>query len=222
MKVLVAQDKPRTADSLSRALHGEGHSVVVAHDGEQALEYGRSPDCDVILLDVMLPRLDGFTVIKTLRAEKHFTPTIIVSARHAMSDIVRGLDLGADDYLTTPYAFDVLLARMRAVARRGAADTPVELRFEDLSIDSATRELRRGNRVRSLTRTEFALLELLLRRAECIVPHDVLFEAGWGLGAEATEATLYVFVRTLRIKIGEPQLLHTARGVGYTIRHALG
>src|SRR6185369_801069 len=117
MKVLVVEDKPRMANFLSSALHREGHSVVVAYDGQEALDIERSADCDVILLDVMLPRVDGFTVIKTLRAEKRFTPTIMLSARDAMNDIVRGLDLGADDYLTKPFALCVLLARIRAVAR---------------------------------------------------------------------------------------------------------
>ena len=219
MKVLLVEDKPRMADLLARALHREGHSVLVAYDGQEALDIGRSADCDIILLDVMLPRVDGFTVIKTLRAEKYFTPTIIVSARDAMNDIVRGLDLGADDYLTKPFALDVLLARIRAVARRGSADAPVELRFDDLVLNPATHELQRGHVVSTLTRTEFALMELLLRRAGKIVPRDALIEAGWGMGAEVNEGTLYVFIRGLRTKIGEPQLLHTARGIGYTLRH---
>ena len=219
MRVLVAEDKPRMANYLSRALHREGHSVLVVSDGPEALEAGRSAECDVILLDVMLPRMDGFTVIRTLRAEKRFTPTIIVSARDAMNDIVRGLDSGADDYLTKPFSLDVLLARIRAVARRGNSDAPVDLHYEDLTLDPGTHELRRGSRSITLTRTEFALIELLLRRSGKIVPREVLIEAGWGLGSDVNEGTLYVFISALRNKIGEPQLLHTVRGVGYTIRN---
>ncbi len=218
MRVLVVEDKPRMANLLSRALHREGHTVMVANDGKVALDIGRSTAYDVILLDVMLPGVDGFTVIKTLRDEKCFTPTIILSARDAISDIVRALDLGADDYLTKPFALNNLLARMRAVARRGPSDAPVELRFEDLVLDPGTHELRRGGNVSSLTRTEFALMEVLLRRAGKIVPRDALIEAGWGLDSEVSEGTLYVFIRSLRTKIGEPQLLHTERGVGYTLR----
>jgi len=218
MRILVAEDKPRMADFLARALHREGHAVLVAYDGQQALEVVRSADCDVILLDVMLPRVDGLAVIRTLRAEKRFTPTIIVSARDAMNDIVRGLDSGADDYLTKPFALDVLLARIRAVTRRSAPDAPVDLRFQDLVLNPGTHELRRAGRACALTRTEFALMEVLLRRAGMIVPRDALIEAGWGVGADVNEGTLYVFISALRNKIGEPQLLHTVRGVGYTIR----
>jgi DNA-binding response OmpR family regulator len=206
---------------LERALKTEGHSVVLAFDGEQALASGRSQDLDVILLDVMLPRMDGFAVIRNLRAEKLTTPTIMVTARDAMADIVRGLDLGADDYLTKPFTLDVLLARIRAVARRGPVVHSDELQFEDLKLNSRTHELSRNGRTTPLTRTEFALLEKLMRNAGSIVPRDVLVEAGWGHCAEVNDSTLYVFVRILRNKIkalGENQLLHTVRGVGYTIR----
>jgi DNA-binding response OmpR family regulator len=222
MKVLVAEDKPRMAELMRRALYRDGHSVILAYDGEEALELGRAYSCDVILLDVMLPRMDGFTVIKTLRAEKHNIPTIIVSARDAMSDIVRGLDLGADDYLTKPFALNVLLARIRAVARRSPISSPVNLTYFDLTLEVARHELTRGSRTASLTRTEFALVELLMRRAGTIVTRDSLIEAGWGLDSEVNESTLYVFMRSLRTKIAqgeEAQLLHTARGVGYMLRY---
>src|SRR5262245_33944827 len=219
MRVLVAEDKPRMARLLQRALQGEGYSVELAFDGEQALAMGLSGGLDLMILDVMLPRLDGFDVIKNLRAAKQMLPTIMVTARDAMSDIVRGLDLGADDYLTKPFALDVLLARVRALTRRGPAAYPQDLQVEDLVLDSRTHELRRGSR--SVTRTEYALLETLMRRAGCIVSRDALVEAGWGGSAEVSEGTLYVFVRGLRAKIAvgnERQLLHTARGVGYTLR----
>jgi DNA-binding response OmpR family regulator len=221
MRVLVAEDKPRMATLLQRALYNEGHSVTLAYDGRAALELGRSPDYDVILLDVMLPFIDGFAVLKALRSERCHTPTIIVSARDAMSDIVRGLDLGADDYLTKPFALDVLLARIRAVSRRSPVVEPKVLAFEDLTLDSASHELRRGDRTAALTRTEYALLEVLMRRARRIVTRDSLIEAGWGLNSDVNDSTLYVFIRALRAKIsqnGERQLLYTARGVGYVLK----
>ena len=221
MRVLVAEDKPRMARFLQRALQDEGYAVELAFDGEQALSMGLSGGLDLMVLDVMLPRRDGFDVIRNLRAAKQMLPTIMVTARDAMADIVRGLDLGADDYLTKPFALDVLLARVRALTRRGPAAYPQDLQFEDLVLDIRTHELRRGNRSASLTRTEYALLETLLRRAGCIVSRDTLVEAGWGGGAEVSDGTLYVFMRSLRAKIAvstERQLLHTARGVGYTLR----
>lgn len=206
---------------LQRALQSEGYSVELAFDGEQALSMGLSGGLDLMVLDVMLPRRDGFDVIRHLRAAKQTLPTIMVSARDAMSDIVRGLDLGADDYLTKPFALDVLLARVRALTRRGPAAYPLDLQFDDVVLNSRTHELQRGGRMAALTRTEYALLETLMRRAGCIVPRDVLVEAGWGGGAEVSDGTLYVFIRGLRSKIalaGERQFLHTVRGVGYTLR----
>jgi DNA-binding response OmpR family regulator len=218
MRVLVAEDKPAMANLLTRALRREGHSVQVAYDGHEALDLGRCDDNDVILLDLMLPRMDGFTVIRTLRTEHICTPTLIVSARDAMSDIVLGLDSGADDYLTKPFALDVLLARIRALSRRLPVSAPANLVFHDIMLNANTHSLHRNGRVSSLTRTEYALMDLLMRRAGSIVTHDALIEAGWGLGAEVNEGTLYVFIRMLRTKIGETQLLQTVRSVGYALR----
>jgi DNA-binding response OmpR family regulator len=219
MRVLVAEDKPRMARLLQRTLESEGYSVVLAFDGEEALNIGISGGLDVIVLDVMLPGRDGFDVIRNLRAAKSMVPTIMVTARDAMSDIVRGLDSGADDYLTKPFALDVLLARIRALSRRGPAAYPADLQFQDLVLNTRTHELERGDRVLPLTRTEYGILEVMIRRAGCVVPRDVLVEAGWGGGAEVNDNTLYVFIRSLRNKIGgEPQLLHTVRGVGYSLR----
>jgi DNA-binding response OmpR family regulator len=219
MRVLVAEDKPRMARLLQRTLQNEGYSVALAFDGEEALSIGISGGLDVIVLDVMLPGRDGFDVIRNLRAAKSMVPTIMVTARDAMSDIVRGLDSGADDYLTKPFALDVLLARIRALSRRGPASYPADLQFQDLVLKSRTHEMQRGDRVLPLTRTEYGILEVMIRRAGCVVPRDVLVEAGWGGGAEVSDNTLYVFIRSLRSKIGnEPQLLHTVRGVGYSLR----
>src|SRR5215470_1449795 len=201
MRVLVAEDKPRMARLLQRALQSEGYSVALAFDGEQALDMGMAGGLDVLVLDVMLPRRDGFDVIRALRAAKKTIPTIMVTARDAMCDIVRGLDSGADDYLTKPFALDVLLARVRALTRRGPAAYPADLQFDDLALNSRTHELRRGNRTASLTRTEYALLETLMRRSGCIVSRDALVEAGWGGSAEVSDGTLYGFIRGLRAKI---------------------
>jgi DNA-binding response OmpR family regulator len=219
MRVLVAEDKPRMARLLRRTLESEGYSVALAFNGEEALNIGMAGGLDVIVLDVMLPGRDGFDVIRNLREAKSTVPTIMVTARDAMSDIVRGLDSGADDYLTKPFALDVLLARIRALSRRGPVAYPADLRFQDLLLNTRTHEMQRGGRVLPLTRTEYSILEVMIRRAGCVVPRDVLVEAGWGGGAEVSDNTLYVFIRSLRSKIGgEPQLLHTVRGVGYSLR----
>jgi len=195
--------------------------VILAYDGDRALKLGLAADLNVILLDVMLPRLDGLSVLRKLRQARLHTPVIIVSARDAGPDIVEGLDCGADDYLTKPFELDVLLARIRAVSRRAAAAQPPELTFADLRLNPGTYQLRRGQRTVALTRTEYALLETLVRRAGMVVPREVLIEEGWGLGSDVSDANLYFFVRALRSKItqpGETELLHTVRGVGYSIR----
>ena len=210
---------------IRKALQREGYSVSLSHDGQQALAMGMTGGFDVLLLDVMLPHLDGFDIVKGLRAAKQMTPVIMVSARDTMADIVRGLDAGADDYLTKPFPLDILLARVRALARRGPITCPDDLEFEGLRLDRRSHELTRGDRHETLTRTEFALLETLMRRPGGIVPHSVLAEAGWGIEADdVTDNTIYVFMRALRAKIsrpGEPQLLHTVRGVGYTLKSQL-
>jgi|ERR1700722_5995480 DNA-binding response OmpR family regulator len=219
MRVLVAEDKPRMARLLERTLQNEGYAVALAFDGEEALNIGMLGGLDVIVLDVMLPRRDGFDVIRSLREAKSMVPTIMVTARDAGSDIVRGLDSGADDYLTKPFSLDILLARIRALARRGPLAYPADLQFQDLVLRARTHEMQRGARIHPLTRTEYGILEVMVRRAGCVVPRDVLVEAGWGGGAEVSDNTLYVFIRGLRAKIGnEPQLLHTIRGVGYSLR----
>jgi DNA-binding response OmpR family regulator len=224
MRVLIAEDKPRMAGLLRRAFQREGYSVSLAVDGEQALAMGMLGGLDVLILDIMMPYRDGFDVIKTLRAARQMTPAIIVTARDAMADVVRGLDLGADDYLTKPFALDVLLARVRALARRGPVTCPDDLVYDDLVLDRGKHELLRGSRRVRLTRTEFALLEVLMRRGGRIVPREVLAEAGWGGGTEVSESMIYVFMRALRSKVTQPeeiQLLHTARGVGYTLRREI-
>ena len=195
--------------------------MSLAFDGDRALRLGLGTDIDAILLDVMLPCLDGLSVLRRLRAARLHTPVIIVSARDAGTDIVQGLDAGADDYLTKPFELDILLARLRAVARRAPAAQPADLIFQDLRLNSGTYQMHRGGRTVSLTRTEYALLESLIRRAGMVVPRNVLIEEGWGMESDVSDANLYFFMRSLRSKItqpGEAELLHTVRGVGYSIR----
>ncbi len=221
MHVLVVEDKRSLAGHLGRALENEGYAVTLAYDGEEALRLGRSGAFEVMLLDVMLPRLDGFKVIRKLREERMRTQTIIVSARDSMQDVIYGLDAGADDYLTKPFALDVLLAKVRAAARRAPVHAPREFHFDDLVLRPHRYELQRGERVALLTRTECVLLSVLMRRARTVVPHAVLVEEGWGVDSDVSYDRLYVFIRALRNKLthsGEHELLHTVRGVGYALR----
>ena len=187
MQVLVVEDKRSLATHIGRALEGEGYSVTLAYDGAEALRLGKTGDYDVMILDVMLPRMDGFTVIQKLREVKMRTQAIIVSARDSMRDVIFGLDAGADDYLTKPFALDVLLAKVRAAARRVQQPEAKALQFEDLILRPHHYELQRGERVATLTRTECALLETLMRRAQTVVPHGVLIEEGWNADADRYE-----------------------------------
>lgn len=221
MHVLVVEDKRSLAGHLGRALEGEGYTVTLAYDGEEALRLGKTGTYDVMLLDVMLPRMDGFSVIRRLREDRLRTQTIIVSARDSMKDIVHGLDAGADDYLTKPFVLDVLLAKVRAAARRAPIHAPLALQFDDLILHPNQFQLQRGSRHAALTRTECALLSVLMRRARAVVPHAVLIDEGWSGDEDVSFDSLYVLIRALRSKIthpGEPELLHTIRGVGYSLR----
>lgn len=221
MRILIAEDKRSFALHIGRALETEGHAVTLAPDGSEALRLGRTAEFDLILLDVMMPKMNGFDVIRRIRSERLPTQTILVSARDSMQDIVAGLDAGADDYLTKPFALDVLLAKVRATERRIPLKPATTLRFEDLELLPHQFELRRGERVASLTRTECALLETLMRRPRQVVPHEVLIEQAWGIGCDVSYDSLYVFIRALRGKItqkGEAERLHTVRGVGYCLR----
>ncbi len=221
MRVLIVEDKRSLAGHIGRALEGEGHTTAFAYDGDEALRLGKTNSFDLLILDVMLPLMDGFTVIRKLREDRLTTQTIIVSARDSMQDIIYGLDAGADDYLTKPFALDVLLAKVRAAARRAPDPVPRELQYDELVLRPHLFELQRGARVASLTRTECALIEVLMRRARNVVPHGALIEAGWDSDADVSYDSLYVFIRALRGKItqpGEYELLHTVRGVGYSLR----
>jgi DNA-binding response OmpR family regulator len=221
MQVLVVEDERRMAELLRQGLEEEGHSVVLAVDGREGLAIAESHAFDAIVLDVMLPGMDGFSMARKLRASRNQTPILMLTARDAIEDMVAGLNLGADDYLVKPFSFDVLLARLRAVSRRGPIPQPVHLRVQDLTLNPASREVARGGRRVALTRTEYSLLELLMRRAGRVVTRENLIEAVWGFDSDVRSNTLDAFIRLVRDKVdvaGEPKLIHTVRGVGYCMR----
>lgn len=225
MNLLIVEDETRMADLLRKGLNEEGHRATCAPDGVQGLELAKHYDFDVIILDLMLPKLSGYELAKRLRAEKVNTPILMLTARDSVPDIVRGLDLGADDYMTKPFSFDELVARLRAVKRRAAAAEDTCLRVGDLLLDLASREVARGEQRISLTRTEYSLLERLVYRAGKVVSRRALIEAVWGFDREIEENTLDAFMHLLRVKIDPPgrrKLIHTVRGVGYMIRGEIG
>jgi two-component system response regulator MprA len=221
MRILVAEDEAAMSELLRKGLEEEQHSVVTAFDGPSALEIARSTDLDVILLDVMLPGLDGLEVARRLRYGNNQTPVVMLTARDSVPDIVRGLDVGADDYLIKPFSFTELLARLRAAARRGAIPCPLQLQVADLQLDPATRRVCRGERTIHLTATEFKLLEFLMRRAGRIVTRQSLVEAIWWDSHDVEDNTLDAFISLLRNKVDRGhrrKLIHTVRGIGYSLR----
>jgi two-component system, OmpR family, response regulator MprA len=224
VRVLVVDDDRSVRESLRRSLQFNGYEVVTASDGLEALEtIAKQQRFDIIVLDVMMPRLDGLETCRRLRALGEEVPIIVLTARDAVSDRVSGLDAGADDYLPKPFALEELLARLRALLRRAQpVGTDGEaLTFADLSLDPLTREVRRGDRSISLTRTEFNLLELLLRHPKQVLTRQQILEDVWGYDFPTTANSLEVYVGYLRRKTeaeGEHRLIHTVRGVGYTLR----
>lgn len=222
MQILVVEDERRMAELLRRGLAEEGHQVVLSRDGLEGFEIAQGSAFDVIVLDVMLPRMDGLAITRKLRELKNQTPVLLLTARDAASDIVLGLDCGADDYLTKPFSFDVLLARIRSVSRRGAIPRPVFLELADLRLDPASRRVTRGDDELALTPREFSLLELLMRNSGRVIGRETILESVWGYGCDVNENTLEAFVRLLRMKVDtrEPKLIHTVRGVGYVMRQA--
>ena len=220
MQILVVEDERRMAELLEQTLHEEGHQVVLARDGREGFEIARCSPFDVIVLDVMLPGMDGLAVARKLRERGNRTPVLMLTARDAPADIVNGLNSGADDYLTKPFSLDILLARLRAVSRRGAIARPTCLQIADVRLDPASRRVTRGGEVLSLTPREYRLLELLLRNPGRAISRDTILESVWGFGSEVSENTLEVFVRLLRMKVDtrEPKLIQTVRGFGYMMR----
>ena len=225
-RVLVVDDDKAVRESLRRSLEFNGYDVVLAADGAEALAGIAAAAPDVVVMDVMMPRLDGLETTRALRTAGNDLPILVLTARDAVGDRVEGLDAGADDYLTKPFALQELLARLRALLRRvvpreDAADEV--LSFSDLSMDIATREVRRGSRVIELTRTEFALLEMFLRRPRRVLERSFILEEVWGYDFPTTANSLEVYVGYLRRKTeaeGEARLIHTVRGVGYVLKES--
>lgn len=221
MRILIVEDDAKMAGYLKKGLEEEGCSVELAGDGEEGLELGLGFEFDVVVLDVMLPKMDGFEVVRRLRQSREEVPVLMLTARDAVGDIVSGLNRGADDYLTKPFSFEVLLARLRAIARRGAVPRPLTIQVGNLALDPARHEVYRDGEGVQLTRTEFKLLEFLMRRSGRVVPRETIIEAVWGVASDIENNTLDAFIRLLRRKIREDaggKLIHTVRGVGYSIR----
>lgn len=223
MLILVTDDDRAVRDSLRRSLVFNGYEVVTAADGVEALALVDQHDPDAVVLDVMMPRLDGLETCRRLRAQGLDLPVLMLTARTEVSDRVAGLDAGADDYLAKPFALEELLARLRALLRRSKHDDVAadDVRFADLRLDRATRDVSRGDRPIRLTRTEFSLLEVLLRRPRQVFTRAQLLEEVWGFDFPTTANSLDVYIGYLRRKTedgGEPRLVHTVRGVGYVVR----
>jgi two-component system response regulator MprA len=222
--VLVVDDDPQLREALTRALQLDGYSVSTAGNGVKALEQVAEHRPDVMVLDVMMPYVGGLDVCRTLRTKGDRLPILVLTARDEVGDRVAGLDAGADDYLTKPFALEELRARLRALLRRSAPDpddASGTLDYADLVLDVAAHTVRRGSRPIDLTRTEFALLELLLRNAGRPLPRETIMDRVWGWESEPTSNSLEVFVGYLRRKTeagGEPRLVHTVRGMGYVLR----
>ncbi|NUR90722.1 MAG: response regulator transcription factor [Nonomuraea sp.] len=225
-RLLVVDDEPALREALQSSLEFEGYKVVTANDGQAALEELAREPYDAVLLDVMMPRLDGLTACRRLRQSGNHVPVLMLTARDAVGDRVSGLDAGADDYLVKPFELDELLARVRALLRRSALASVPEsggLSYEDLRMDPATREVTRGSRALDLTRTEYLLMELFLTHPRQVLTRDQILGEVWGFDFEPTSNSLDVYVMYLRRKLeanGEPRLIHTVRGVGYVLRAA--
>jgi two-component system response regulator MprA len=227
MRILVVDDDRAVRESLRRSLQFNGYQVETAGDGQQALESVTTARPDAMVLDVMMPRLDGLEVCRRLRSTGDDLPILVLTARDAVSDRVSGLDAGADDYLPKPFALEELLARLRALLRRSSNEhddaerARATLKFADLELDPGTRDVRRGERAISLTRTEFALLELFLAHPKQVLTRGRILEDVWGYDFPTSGNALEVYVGYLRRKTeleGESRLLHTVRGVGYVLR----
>jgi two-component system OmpR family response regulator len=220
VRVLVVEDEPKMAELLRRGLHEEGLVADVALSGAVALQRVADTKYDVIVLDVMLPDISGIAVCRQLRADGVWSPVLILTARDDIQDRVAGLDAGADDYLVKPFAFDELLARIRALLRRGTAERPAVLEVEGLRLDPATHRVWALGEAVSLTPREFALLETFMRRPDQVLTRDQLLEQVWDLGSEQRSNVVDVYVRFLRSKLDGPygrQTIETVRGVGYRL-----
>lgn len=223
-KVLLIEDEPQIAGFISRGLRREGYNVLVAADGETGLEmaFGELPE--IIILDIMLPGIDGLTVCRQIREAELQTPILMLTAKDAIPDRVAGLEAGADDYLVKPFAFEELIARVRALSRRRAPiESDAPLTFADLTLNPSTRMAQRGGRTIELTAKEYDLLELFMRHPNQVLTRDQIYNRIWGYDFGGESNIIEVYIRYLRSKLeqeGEPRLLHTVRGVGYALREA--
>jgi two-component system OmpR family response regulator len=225
MRLLVVEDEVKMAGLLKRALEEEGYAVDVAGCGEDALWFGTENPYDAIVLDVMLPDLDGFEVSRRLREAGRWSPVLMLTARDAVADRVAGLDAGADDYLTKPFSFAELLARLRALVRRGVAERPPVLRVGDLSLDPARRTVMRDGASIDLTAREFALLEYLMRHVGEVLTRSQLIEHVWDFAYDGDSNVVDVYIRYLRNKVDRPfgrDSIRTVRGAGYRLEHGAG
>ena len=221
MRLLVVEDEPAMADSIRRGLEAEGFAVDVAETGTDGLHLAREAEYDAIVLDLMLPGLNGFRVCQTLRAEDNWTPILMLTAKQGDLDEAEGLETGADDYLTKPFSFVVLVARLRALLRRAESSEPVRYRAGDLEMDVNTRQVTRDGEVIPLTAREFSVLEQLLRSADEVVSKRAIVEHVWDLHFDGDLNIVEVYVRSLRKKLDEPfgrRAIETVRGAGYRLR----
>jgi len=221
MRILIVEDDRKLATQLKKGMEEQGLAVALAFDGIEGLEFARQGGFDVLVLDVMLPELDGFSIVRHLRGARDGTPILLLTARDAAEDVIAGLDAGADDYLTKPFSFKILLARLRALSRRKLVSPDTALKAADLTLNPSSREVARAGELIPLTKTEFALLETLLRNAGRVMTRERIIEAIWGNSREVESNTLDVFIRQLRNKIDPPgshKLIHTVRGIGYVLR----
>ncbi|MDW7710111.1 MAG: response regulator transcription factor [Deferrisomatales bacterium] len=221
MRILVVEDEEKVASFIRKGLEEEHYAVDVSSDGEEGLSLAQVNPYDLIVLDLMLPKLDGFKFLSLLREEGIHTPVLILTARDRLDDKVRGLDLGADDYLTKPFAFSELLARVRALLRRGKPSRSPTLSLADLTLDPASRRVTRGGQVIELTAKEYSLLEYFLRHPGQVLTRTMISEHVWDQSFDSYTNVIDVYVNYLRKKIDQgfdPKLLHTVRGVGYVLR----
>jgi DNA-binding response OmpR family regulator len=221
MRILIVEDERKLCGLLHNGLAEHGHAVDEAYTGEMALTLAKTIPYDLLILDVMLPGVDGLQVCRRLRAGGHMAPVLMLTARDAVEDRVAGLDCGADDYLVKPFAFPELLARVRALLRRQGPSRDRALRAGDVEMDTVTHEVRRNDRIVELTSRELAILEYFLRNPDRVLTRDQIAEHVWGFGSMASSNVIDVYVAALRRKLadnGEPRLLHTVRGIGYELR----
>ena len=225
MRILIVEDEKKLAGFIKRALREDGHAVDLCHDGEEGAVLAEREEYDAIVLDLQLPRRDGLAILRDLREKKKSTPVIVLTARDSVKDRVKGLDQGADDYLTKPFSLDELRARVRAVLRRGQGSSNALLRFSDLTMNLIDRMVLRGAREIALTPKEFSLLEYFLRNPQRVLTRTAIAEHVWDYTFEWQSNVVDVFVNALRKKLEEedaPRLIHTVRGVGYVLREFPG